>query len=156
MNSNSEEEKKIESYGSYKERGRPPVHPFVPLESPELPLFITISIYGKRKSGKSVLLRWLLTFYRSYLPWIWAFTKTKQNSFYECFIPSKFVIREFSAGELRRIMNSQIAALDEHLRHPDFNPRIGVIWDDYNGNDITYNETLRDYYYTGRHFLSQV
>ena len=144
------------SYGSFKDRSRPPVHPFVPLRNPDLKLFITFSIYGKRKAGKSVFVRWLLSFYRSYLPWIWTFTKTKQNCFYECFLPSKFIIGAFNAGMLRNIMNSQVKALSVHLEHPDFNPRIGVIWDDYNGHDITYNETLRDYYYTGRHFLSQV
>lgn len=144
-----------QSRPSYLLREKVNVNPFVPLVSPELPLFITITIYGKRKSGKSVFLRWLLSFYRSYLPWIWVFTKTKQNCFYEAFIPSKSIIPNFNSTRLRQIMDSQVKALSVHLQNPDFNPRIGVCWDDYNGNDITYNDVLRDYYYTGRHFLSQ-
>lgn len=139
---------------SFKARRAKP-RPFQPMVDPELPIFITWSIYGKRKSGKSVFLRWLINYYRSYLPWIFAFTKTKQNCFFEGFIPSKFIVEQFSPAILKKIMESQKKALEVHLKNPEFNPRIGVIWDDYNGNDITYNDVLRDYYYTGRHYLSQ-
>jgi hypothetical protein len=55
------------------------------------------------------------------------------------------------------IMERQRAALEVFLAQPrnapkPFNPRSCVFWDDYNGKDITFNDALKDYYYTGRHY----
>lgn len=106
-------------------------------EKPEIPLFCTITFYGKRRSGKSVCMRWLFDYYRIYYPYVWVFTLTKHNKFFHAFIPEKFVMPQFSADSIHGIMNVQIETKKRFMERPySFNPRKAIIWDDYNGNDI--------------------
>ena len=75
--------------------------------------------------------------------------------FFYSFMPEKFVIPEFSADILELIMERQKTALDIFLEQSEMdpnliNPRACIFWDDYNGKDITFNDVLKDYYYTGR------
>lgn len=131
----------------------PPLNKFVPGTAPEISLFSTISVYGKRRTGKSQFVKWdLCTAYREIIPWGWVFTKTGFNSFYSSFIPRSYIIDKFDAGILGEIMNRQRKARQMAEKDPTFNARIVMIWDDYNGTDIRYNAALEDYYYTGRHF----
>lgn len=129
---------------------------FIPGENPEIPLNSTFTVYGKRRSGKSVFLRWYVHHaLREWIPWYWCFTHTKHNMFFEGFMPAKFVIPEFSADILELIMERQKQAIDHFLKQEPndpncLNPRACIFWDDYNGKDITFNDALKDYYYTGR------
>jgi len=134
----------------------PQLQEFVPGVSPDISLFSTVSIYGKRKSGKSVFIKWFLQSYKEWFPWYWVFTLTQLNSFYESFIAAKFVIPEFDAEMMERVMERQTLArklAEEQIIQGDgvkINPRACIIWDDYNGNDVRYNQALARYYYTGR------
>lgn len=129
---------------------------FIPGVQPPIPLNSTMSVYGKRRSGKSVFLRWFVDRYiKYYIPWYYCFTHTKHNMFFEGFMPAKFVIPQFSAFVLQTIMDGQALAIKTFLAQPEdhpnpFNPRVCVFWDDYNGKDIVFNDKLKDYYYTGR------
>jgi len=122
--------------------------------APPIQLFNTTSIYGKRRSGKSVFVKWYLQFFKHEIPWYWVFTLTQLNSFYAGFIPDKFVIPDFNAAAMDMVMERQTRARKLAERNPDFNPRACVIWDDYNGADVTYNRALANYYYTGRHYFT--
>lgn len=139
------------------------VRPFIPGKQPKIPLNSTLTVYGKRRSGKSVFLRWFTHHaLREHIPYYFAFTYTKHNSFLEGFMPSHAVFTEFTGEALQQIMNRQKKAIEEHLkmvalREDDpnvelLNPRVAVFWDDYNGRDVQFNEKLNDYYYTGRHY----
>jgi hypothetical protein len=136
----------------------PKLNEFKPNEDPQISLFSTVSIYGKRKSGKSVFIKWFLQFYKTYYPWYWVFTLTQLNSFYESFVAENFIIPEFDAEMMEAVMERQKVArrmAEEQLQQKMkevTNPRAVVIWDDYNGSDIRYNNTLARYYYTGRHY----
>src|SRR6185437_1352320 len=88
----------------------PQLQEFVPGLSPDISLFSTVSIYGKRKSGKSVFIKWFLQSYKEWFPWYWVFTLTQLNSFYESFIAAKFVIPEFDAEMMERVMERQTLA----------------------------------------------
>lgn len=129
-------------------------------KKPEISLFSTISVYGKRKTGKSVFVKWCLQPFRRYLPWGWVFTLTKFNSHYASFVPRSYILEDFSPVALGKIMARQTMArglwekqgCDTNLRK--FNPCAFVVWDDYMGYDITYDELLRRYYATGRHFMT--
>jgi len=125
---------------------------FIPGVQPEIPLNSTISIYGRRRSGKSEFAKWMLQGMREDIPWWWTFSKTKHNSFWSAVNPDKFIIGKFDPGVLDLIKQRQIIALDQYTAGKIANPHAGVIWDDYNGKDIRYNAELEDYYYTGRHF----
>jgi hypothetical protein len=128
---------------------------FIPHKQPEIDLFSTITISGKRRTGKSVWVKWFLQFYKQYFPWYWVFTKTEQNNFYKTFIPEKFIIHDFNPDKMRKIMERQKKALAVYVNeNDDFNARITIVWDDYSGDDIRYNQALNEYYYTGRHYAS--
>lgn len=136
----------------------PPLQEFVPGKDPDISLFSTVSIYGKRKSGKSVFIKDFLQYYKEFYPWYWVFTLTQLNSFYASFIAENFIIPEFDAEMMEMIMERQKIArakFEEQVMKGDrekTNPRAVIIWDDYNGSDIRYNNTLARYYYTGRHY----
>lgn len=120
-----------------------------------------MTVYGKRRSGKSVFLRWFVFLYlRVLIPFMYAFTYTKHNSFLESFMPGQYVSTEFSPERLEGIMRRQRKAITLYLNSFEnegkfkdrINPRVAVFWDDYNGKDVTFNDALKDYYYTGRHY----
>lgn len=128
---------------------------FIPCVQPKIDLFSTITIYGKRRTGKSVFIKWFIQHYKQYFPWVWVFTKTKQNNFYPTFIPDKFILPDFDAVILDKIMNRQKKGIEGYLgKEKDLNPRAAIIWDDYSGNDIKFNSKLNEYYYTGRHYAT--
>lgn len=131
-----------------------PLNEFIPGINPDIGVFTTVTVYGKRKSGKSVFIKWFLQFYKHEIPWYWVFTLTQLNSFYESWIAEKFIIPSFNPEALTRIMQRQAKAREMSEHKPGLNPRACVIWDDYNGKDIKYNDTLANYYYTGRHFFT--
>lgn len=125
---------------------------------PEISPFSTITVYGKRKTGKSVFAKWFLQEYRHEIPWAWVFTYTGFNAFYSGFIPKKFIIDKFGGRPLLKIMDRQIKAYNicetqMNSDHPNpINPRGLVVFDDYMGKDIKYNDPLKRYYMTGRHY----
>lgn len=129
---------------------------FIPGVQPVLPFNSTVTCYGKRRSGKSVFMRWLLfEALREWVPFFFAFTYTKHNSFMEGFMPSHCIQESFDAEKLMEIMTRQKEAIKKFLSNPKnhpnpFNPRVCVLWDDYNGRDIKFNSMLDNYYYTGR------
>lgn len=113
---------------------------FVPGVSPKIPLNSTMTVYGKRRSGKSIFLRWFTICYlRFWIPWFWCFTHTKHNYFFEGFMPSKFIMADFSGDILEEIMKRQITGILTAVKQKQgtinpLNPRACVFWDDYNGN----------------------
>lgn len=137
------------------------IKPFIPGHTPpNNKIFQTITVYGRRRTGKSVFIKWDMQAYKHLIPWWWAFTKTQLNSYYETFIPKKFILDDISSHQLEEIMERQRVArmlmeeADEKGLRP-INPLIGIVWDDVSGKDIRYNEILAAYYYTGRHFMSR-
>lgn len=119
---------------------------------PKFSLFSTISVYGRRRSGKSVFVKWFIQEVRHEIPWWWVFTLTGFNSYYSSFIPEQYIIPEFNADMLELIMHRQKIAIQTDNKYKNINPRIGIIWDDYMGDDVTYNQKLKEYYATGRHY----
>lgn len=91
--------------------------------------------------------------FKHLIPWAWVFTRTQFNASYASWIPKKFIIPNFDPGVLRQIMDRQTMAIEMRLGdYPHLNARAWVNWDDYNGDNIRYNEVLKDYYFTGRHY----
>lgn len=132
------------------------IQKYIPGKQPKSTIFSTRTVYGKRKTGKSVFLKWDIQAYLHEIPWAWVFTLTKFNSHYASFIPKKFIMDSFSAGVLLLIMKRQELALKKYLKdtidgvQSPKNPISAVIWDDYMGNDVRFNKMLHRYYYTGR------
>lgn len=126
--------------------------PFVPGKCPEIPLNSTITGFGKRKSGKTEFLKWFIQFYKQWLPWGWAFTRTSHNKQLGLIMPNKYIFPVFDADVFDEIKSRQVDAINAYLRDPSLNPRAFIIWDDYSGHDVVYNDSLKEYYMTGRHY----
>jgi len=112
----------------------------------------TITVYGKRGTGKSFFVRWWLYNYQDIYPWGWVFTKTKNNRFYESFIPESRIFEGYSPVVLSKIVDRQKITQSMMLRGDDVNPLAFVIWDDAMDNNIKYDDFLASYYFTSRHY----
>lgn len=122
---------------------------------PKFNLFAAISIYGKKKTGKTVFIRYLLYHMRQYYPWAWCFTKTKVNMTYQRVMPDKFVFDNYSNEMLQKVCGRQLAARDFFMKQPKrFNPRAILIWDDCLGKELLWNQFINAYYYISRHLLT--
>lgn len=112
----------------------------------------TITVYGKRGTGKSFFVRWFMYNYRDVYPTGWVFTKTKNNRFYESFVPSSHIFNGYKPEYLRQIIKRQKLAQKMMLEGLNINPMAFVIWDDTMDNLIRYDDELSSYYFTSRHF----
>lgn len=131
------------------------VNNFVMMQAPKFNLFSAISIYGKKKTGKTVFIRYLLDAMKGYYPWAWCFTKTKINLTYQRNMPEKFIFENYSNEILKLIVNRQLEARKVFMKHPDsFNPRAILIWDDCLGKELLWNQYINAYYYISRHLLN--
>lgn len=127
------------------------VNKYVPMVSPEQSLLSTMSVYGKRGSGKSVFLKWFCQYFKDEFPYIYVFTKTAINGFYKGFVPEEFIMDHLSESRLLKILARQEKALDLfHRSDGQINPKVLVIMDDENEN-VRYSSVLERFYYHGRH-----
>lgn len=127
------------------------VNDFVPFVSPKQPLLSTVSVYGRRGSGKSVFLKWYTQHLKEEFPYIYVFTKTKLNGFYAGFVPERYIMDHISEEKLLELIDRQTKAMDLfHKSDGAINPRILVIMDDENEN-IRYSKVMEKFYYFGRH-----
>lgn len=123
-------------------------------EAPPLKFNDTITIYGKRGTGKSFCARWLIDAYKDVYPWYWVFTKTKFNSFYSSFLNPNYIIEGWDTGKLAKIYERQKTAVSMWERDPkSINPLATVIFDDVINPDLQYDRMLADWYNTGRHAM---
>lgn len=134
---------------------------FLPGEKPLPSLFSTWTVYGKRRTGKSVFVKWNMQYYKHEIPWYWVFTKTKMNSHYASFLANNYIFNFFNNSVMDSVMARQEnarAAAEGSQDKPEgqrFNPRAAIVWDDYSEKqDIRFNDSLATYYYTGRHFFT--
>jgi len=126
--------------------------PFEIRKNPKPDANCTISIYGKRKTGKSIFCKWYLKNHADVYPWGWVFTKTRNNKFWESFVPRKKILGEYTPFNLNRIMQRQKEMQSMYIKGMDVNPLAFVVWDDALGNEIKYDDTLATYYFNSRHF----
>lgn len=105
-------------------------------------------IIGKTKSGKSELLRYLLTPIRPEFQKIFVFSGTeKVNSFYKKFINPNCIYNEFNSKFLQILINK---ITDMKMQDTNYNKKILLIFDDV-GTDITDNKELQKLFTMGRH-----
>lgn len=137
-----------------------PKQKFVPGIKPKMDIDSTVTIYGKRRTGKTVFIKYLLQFFKHEIPWGWVFTLTKFNSQYGTIFPEEYIFSDFDADKLNKIMKRQKLFLKKYFEQIEngnqdpINPIAVVIWDDYMGNDVRFNKMLHRYYYTGRHYAT--
>jgi hypothetical protein len=124
----------------------------------------TVACIGRRGTGKSFMIRWIVYFMRDRIPRWFVFTNTKMNRFFmdQVGMPDKVVFPKFSIPVLRKIISEQKTRVEKarlaELEGDDVDwdsLRIGVILDDI-GSDkgaIRNSQEMDDIFYHGRHSL---
>ena len=113
----------------------------------------TILAIGKRREGKSFLIRYLLYHMRHIFPRIYVFTNTRMNRFWQGMVPSRFVFDGLQEGVLQALIDQQREFIEYCYEHPEqqINPRAVVVFDDCISTDCHHMEVLKTLFYNGRH-----
>jgi hypothetical protein len=109
----------------------------------------TITLFGKRNTGKSFYARYLLSILQPYFPWGYCLTNTPHNGWWQNMIPEKRIYTGWRPDLIIKIMEMQL----KRVRDKEINPFIFIILDDIvSDNALRYDPTLRKLYYEGRHY----
>jgi hypothetical protein len=157
MTSQALSEEKTTPISENKDRFDEPIYPpkkFRIRVDPEIPTNSTISIYGKRKTGKSFWIRWYMFNNKELYPWGWVFTNTENNEFFPSFVPKSKILGRYSDYNLNKIIERQNMMESTYLKYGNVNPLAFVIWDDALDERVKYSDTLHKYYFNSRHFFT--
>lgn len=109
--------------------------------------------YGKRRSGKSHLIRFLLSQVGKQFCYVWVFSKTAFNGFFQSFInsPDFYVTQGFDQGKLRLILDRASMAIPCASCHRKRATHL-IIMDDIINDKFWYSSVVRDLFTFGRHY----
>jgi len=117
----------------------------------------TIAIYGKRRTGKTHIIKAMCFQMRRYYPLVIVFTKTKFNGDLLKLFPDACIFNDLDEGLLERIMDAQKDRVQEAKKAPEpwVNCRMLLVLDDVLSDKKSprYNEMLRKLFFEGRHFM---
>lgn len=122
----------------------------------KLGLDYTIVAYGKRRTGKTHILKALSFQLRRYFPTVIVFTKTAFNGELRKMYPEAYIFDEMDEGRLMTIIEAQKAAVKEVKKQPQPwpNRRLLLIFDDVLSDDHgpRYNKKMHKMFFEGRHY----
>jgi hypothetical protein len=102
--------------------------------------------YGKKNTGKSFFVRWLMYHMREIIPYCIVFTGTKFNNFWQQHVPARFIFEGFQENLLIKILQCQA----QRVRDP--NPLFLLILEDLASEQIVrYVDAMRRVSYNSRH-----
>lgn len=115
----------------------------------------TMVLFGRRRSGKSWAIRFILSNYAHIYRQILVLTNTKQNDFWSEHVPFRF-IHEYSQFVIEKIITHQRSIMAHNKLHADqpeklVNPYMAVILDDVVSKNLQHDEFLKMLFYEGRH-----
>ena len=125
--------------------------------SPELlPDHPSIAIIGKRRSGKSILLKSICyEYFKRKIAYVYVFSQTSQvNGYFDKWIPDKFIFSDINEEVLENIITRQEAltkmnrSLPKHRQEKIYTL---LIFDDIGLNDARYSRLLHKIFLQGRH-----
>jgi hypothetical protein len=120
-----------------------------PDDPEEFGLRETVLLIGKRRTGKSWMMRDLLNRMRHLYPYGWVFSHTKHNGFYQKFLPNAFIMPEFDPEVVYDIMEMQKSRI---LRRGQ-NNEVFIIFDDMAAShNLRYEKMMRELSFNGRHY----
>ncbi len=119
------------------------------------PIDGTAVFFGRRRSGKSWMVRHLIYQYRHFYRAVICLTNTKQNAWWAKHIPSRF-IHQYSQFVIAKIIEHQRAVIAWNQLYADqpeklINPYIAIILDDVVSHNMHHDEQLNQLFYEGRH-----
>ena len=111
-------------------------------------------VAGKRHTGKSFFIRWILYSCRDYWPRGFIFSKTIFNGYWNKLIPKRFQFDKWDPTVVYAIMEQQKALTAYVEENPDcgIDPRIFIILDDCVDEHTRYDPVLNQLYLQSRHF----
>lgn len=116
----------------------------------------TMALYGKRRTGKTHILKALCFQMRRYFPLVIVFTKTKFNGDLLKMFPDACMFNDLDEGLLERLIEAQKERVKEAKKGPQPWPncRMLLVLDDVlsDRKNPRYNEMLRKLFFEGRHF----
>lgn len=115
----------------------------------------TVSIFGKRRTGKTWVARNLIYIKRNRFNHGLVITKTKFNGFWQNYFPEAVVHGSYDPMILQQFMLVQLEIMAWNEKHPNekINRRAVVILDDIVcDKHVRYDDTLATLFYNGRHF----
>jgi hypothetical protein len=112
----------------------------------------TMVAFGRRRTGKSFLFRFLLCQYAQYYRVVVVITNTFQNEFWSEHVPVKF-IHSYSKDVIQDILTHQRRVVAWNKLYPDraVNPYMAVVLDDVVTNNLHHDALLKALFYEGRH-----
>lgn len=111
-----------------------------------------IILYGKKKTGKSFYVKWLLYGLRDILPGGICFTDTGFNGFYQCFMPTKFIM-PYDPLVLKRFLVCQIRKKNAQEAGFPVNPFAFLIMEDMAWQTLLqYDRLIQMVAFNGKHF----
>lgn len=125
----------------------------------------TMVFFGKRRTGKSFMCRYILWLKQKVYPFVMVFTNTKFNMFWQDYIPDRFVHEGYNPEVLqrlilkqkiivRKIMTGELQQTQRPVRDDQINPFKAVIFDDVisQGETFKRDKTIMSLFTEGRHY----
>lgn len=115
----------------------------------------TAVFFGRRRAGKSWMVRHLLHIYRHLYRGVIVLTNTEQNDFWAKHVPSRFIHR-YDPFVIQKIIEHQRALVAWNILHadnPDLikNPYIAIVLDDVVSGNMHHDPQLNQLFFEGRH-----
>jgi len=131
--------------------------PFRVRKDPELKFNSSITVFGKRGTGKSFFIKWFLTNYKDIYPWYFVFTLTKFNNQYGSYLNNCYIYNGWKPDVVQLIMNRQELIRKIWQKNPKkINPLICVVLDDIIDQSFQWDSTMKRLYNNGRHYFITV
>lgn len=139
-----------------KEDAPPPISLNRPFLDPDcIPDDAFIAVFGKRRTGKSFLIRHLLYLKRHRFRHGLVITKTKHNGYWQNYFPMNVVHGDYDPRIIENFLIYQLKLQKYNRDHPDkaVNTKAVIILDDIIADHyIKYCDALATLCYNGRHF----
>ena len=112
----------------------------------------TVVAFGKRRTGKSFMFRWIMSKMAHFYAFILVFTNTKSNNFWQKMVPERFIHRGFNPAVVHKFLRWQ----DERKNDPklkDANLKSLIIEDDViSDTKLRYMKEQNALFTEGRHY----
>lgn len=72
-----------------------------------------ILLVGKRRTGKTYWVRDFMETYKHQLPYVFVFSKTKYNGYWQQYLPEYCIFSEFDEAVVKKILDAQISRIKE-------------------------------------------
>jgi hypothetical protein len=124
-----------------------------------LPNGFFVVVEGKRRTGKSTFIKWLLQWYQDRFALVWVMTQTAASGFWQEFVGNAFVFDGYRGDALAKLIARNDKIIAKHGEESAATLKAAstlVIFDDCITRDILYDEIFTRLAVEGRHHCINV